>query len=208
VDGDAQCRDELSVAADPIGAGTEMGPNVFLSLEALGLAQLDRMETLMASSPQGFEGMIKSFAGDFGIPTEGLDAIQATTAIINKMIPEQRQPGSGPMSDRDIELFKASLPRILNQPGGNQMIMNTLRGIAQYEQQQGRIAGAVLNREMSPVDGRKALMELQNPLSFLNDVNAPPQAIEMLKGNPTPEAQAQFDEVFPKVAAARAMGGR
>jgi flagellar protein FlgJ len=172
------------------------------------IAQIDRMERLLSSAPQGATGALTQIAGNFGINIEGLSEVQAATALINQLVPQQRQPGSGPMSDADLALFKQSLPRIINQPDGNRIIMNTMRGIAQYEQQQGQIAAHVMNREMSPADGRKALMELQNPLAFLNDVNAPPQAVEMLKGNPTPEAQAQFDEVFGKGAAARALGGQ
>ena len=144
----------------------------FAGIEAAGIqaatkiGQINRLEQLLAGSPQGFEGGIKQFAGEFGIPTDGLDDIQSAQALINKMVPEQRTPGSGPMSDADLALFKQSLPRIINQPGGNELIIQTLRGIAVYEQQTGEIASKVLNHEMTPGEGREAMKAVKNPLEL------------------------------------------
>ena len=144
----------------------------FAGIEAAGIqaatkiGQINRLEQLLTGSPQGFEGGIKQLAGEFGIPTDGLDSIQSAQALINKMVPEQRTPGSGPMSDADLALFKQSLPRIINQPGGNDLIMQTLKGIAVYEQQTGDIASKVLNRELTPAEGREAMKAVENPLEL------------------------------------------
>lgn len=128
------------------------------------LGQIDRLEGLMANAPQGAMGAMKQAAGEWGIPTDGLSDIQAASALLEKMVPEQRAPGSGPMSDADIKMFRASLPRILNQPGGNQLIFDTMRGIAQYEMQMGEIADQVADRAITPADGRRLIRELKNPL--------------------------------------------
>lgn len=128
------------------------------------LAQIDRLEQLMATAPQGGIGALKLAAGEYGIKTDGLSDIQAAQALINELVPQQRQPGSGPMSDADLALFKQSLPRIINQPGGNQTILQTMRGITQYQIKMGEIADLVANREMSPDDARKAIRRLDNPL--------------------------------------------
>jgi hypothetical protein len=136
------------------------------------LAQIDRMEALLSSAPQGATGALTQIAGNFGINIDGLSEVQAATALINQLVPQQRQPGSGPMSDADLALFKQSLPRIINQPDGNRIIMNTMRGIAEYEMQQGDIARLVIDGEMTPAQGREGLMALENPLAFLNDVDA------------------------------------
>ncbi|UXT59633.1 hypothetical protein FY134_18215 [Agrobacterium fabrum] len=69
------------------------------------------------------------------------------------------------MSDADIKMFRASLPRVLNQPGGNQLIFQTMRGIAQYEMQMGEIADQVADRTIKPAEGRKMIRELKNPLA-------------------------------------------
>lgn len=128
------------------------------------LVRLDRLEELLSNVPTGATANFKQIAGNYGIDTEGLDDIQAATALINQMVPEQRPAGSGPMSDADLELFKQSVPRIINQPGGNQRIIETMRGIATYTQQQGEIANRVANRDITPAEGRNMLSQLQNPL--------------------------------------------
>lgn len=131
--------------------------------------QVDRLESLLANTPQGAEAAVKQWLGDIGVNTDGLDNIQATRALIEKMVPEQRAPGSGTMSDGDILMFRNSLPRVINQPGGNALIVQTLRGINEYQMKQGEIADAVSDRSITPAEGRKRLRELQNPLSSYRD---------------------------------------
>lgn len=133
------------------------------------LRQVERLGQLLEAAPTGGVAMLKQAAGDFGINTEGLDDIQAAQALINELVPQQRPPGSGPMSDADLELFKRSLPRIINQPGGNQMILETMRGVAEYQIQLGDIADAVANREMTPKEAREAMRSLSNPLEGILD---------------------------------------
>jgi hypothetical protein len=128
------------------------------------LAQVDRLAAMLENTPTGFGGAIQAMLGDFGVETEGLSEIQAARALINQLVPAQRPAGSGPMSDADLELFKQSLPRIINQPGGNALIIETMRGIAAYQLQQAEIAELVAAREISPAEARKRLRDLVNPI--------------------------------------------
>jgi hypothetical protein len=129
------------------------------------LGRIDQLESLLASAPQGMEGAIKLAAGEFGINTEGLSDIQATQAVINSLVPEQRAPGSGPMSDADLALFKQSLPRIINQPGGNAVIINTMRAIAQYDAEGAAIAQRFRAGEIDRAKAFELLQSRQNPLA-------------------------------------------
>ena len=128
------------------------------------LAQISRLQQLLSSAPQGGLAALKQAAGEYGINTEGLSDIQSAQALINELVPQQRQPGSGPMSDADLALFKQSLPRIINQPGGNDTIVNTVRGITEYQVRMGEIADSVADRTMTPQQGREAIRNLKNPL--------------------------------------------
>lgn len=134
------------------------------------LARLGTLEQLLANAPTGVEGAFKQLAGNFGINTEGLDNIQAATAIINSLVPEQRPAGSGPMSDADLELFKQSLPRIINQPGGNALIIDTLRRVNEYDAQ-----GAVIVQELraGKIDRATAFERLQAREHPLPDLTQP-----------------------------------
>ena len=145
------------------GALLENGQNA-----PVKMAQIDQLETLLSNqtTPQGMEAALKSWLGNYGvdIDTEGLSNLQAAQAIINQLVPAQRTPGSGPMSDADLAVFKQSLPRLINTREGNNMIINTLRGIQLYSIKQAEIANAVANREITMAEGRKQLMALENPL--------------------------------------------
>ncbi|MBX8825246.1 flagellar biosynthesis protein FlgJ [Ochrobactrum sp. SFR4] len=128
------------------------------------LAQIDRLRGLMAASPTGAAAALKLAAGEYGIKTDDLDDLQASQALINELVPQQRQPGSGPMSDADLALFKQSLPRIINTPDGNNLILDTMTGITQYQIQMGDIADRVANREITAAQGRELIKSLKNPL--------------------------------------------
>ncbi|MDF3016199.1 MAG: flgJ [Thermomicrobiales bacterium] len=157
--------DDFYTAADKKRGEDFVATEVAGTQAASKLTQLGRLEQLLSTpGTQGVEGAWKSLAGQFGINSEGLDDIQAAQALINSMVPDQRQPGSGTMSDADLALFKASIPQIINQPGGNALIIQTLRGIATYDQEIGRIATQVLDRELTPAQGRAAMAQVTNPL--------------------------------------------
>lgn len=139
------------------------------------MGDVNRLEAILGNVQTGGGAAMRQALGQFGIPSEGLSEIQAAEAIINKLVPQQRPPGSGTMSDRDVELFKSSLPRIINQPGGNQMIIDTMRGIAQYDAERGRIAGEVMMGRMTREQGLQAIMSLPNPLDRLNNAPSTPR---------------------------------
>lgn len=142
--------------------------------------RLGELEKLLQTAPQGMEGSFVQMAGSLGIPTQGVDEVQAAQALINQMVPGQRPPGSGTMSDADLALFKASLPQIVNQPGGNQMILRTMKAINEYTVAQAQIAQAVANREISPAEGRRLQSQVPNPLASFKAPGASPSANDPL----------------------------
>lgn len=134
--------------------------------------RLGELESVLATAPQGMQGNFVQMAGSMGLPVEGASEIQAAQALINQMVPGQRPAGSGTMSDADLALFKASLPAIINQPGGNQKILTTMKAINEYTIAQAEIAQAVANRQLTPAEGRELSMKVPNPLAR-NNTTAP-----------------------------------
>jgi hypothetical protein len=128
------------------------------------LGRIDQLEGLLANSPTGLKGVATQMAGELGINTDGLSEVQAAQALINSMVPEQRQPGSGPMSDADLALFKQSLPRIINQPGGNDLIIQTMRAIAQYDAEGASIVQQLRAGQIDRAQAFAALQGRENPL--------------------------------------------
>ena len=129
------------------------------------LAQINRLEALLGNIDSGMGAGIKQFAGNFGIETEGLDDIQAASALINSLVPAQRPPGSGPMSDADLDLFIKSLPRIINSPGGNQIIINTMRGLTEYDAEGGRIVQMLRNKKITQAQAFEMLNNRADPFA-------------------------------------------
>lgn len=137
--------------------------------------QIGELERLLANVETGGGAAVRAKLGEWGIATEGLDDTQALQAAIASMVPGQRPPGSGTMSDADLALFKSSIPQIVNQPGGNAAIVQTMKAISAYDQQIVSIANQVANREMTPAQGRDAMAAVANPLEgFI----APPKAAQ------------------------------
>lgn len=153
--------------SDAISAGTNARSNQL---------RVSELERLLQTAPQGLQGGMVQAAGALGLPVEGLDDVQAAQALINQMVPLQRPPGSGTMSDADLALFKASLPQIINQPGGNQNILGAIKAINEYTIAQADIAQRVANREISPEEGRKLQAAVPNPLAGLRGGGATPTA--------------------------------
>lgn len=161
-----------------VGAGGKLDEE-FAKLDAQALAQvsqagiqavrnmgrIDQLETLLANAPQGAEGGLKMAAGRIGINTEGLSEAQAAQAIINSLVPEQRAPGSGPMSDADLALFKESLPQIINQPGGNALIIGTMRAIAAYDAQGAEITQRFRAGEIDSAEAFRLLQSRPDPFA-------------------------------------------
>jgi hypothetical protein len=188
--------DDFYTAADKKRGEDFVATEVSGTKAASNLAQLSRLEQLLEAAPQGMEGGWKGFVGQFGIDSEGLDDIQAAQALINSMVPDQRPPGSGTMSDADLALFKASIPAVINQPGGNATIIQTLRGIALYDQKMGEIATQVLDRTLTPAQGRAEMAKVTNPLEAFKtnsqrSADQPPEGVPPdVWGVMTPEERA------------------
>jgi hypothetical protein len=129
------------------------------------LAQIGRLEALLSNIDSGMGASIKQFAGSFGVQTDGLNDIQAADALISALVPAQRPEGSGPMSDEDLKLFKRSLPSIINTPGGNQIIINTMRGLAEYDAEGARIVQRLRRKEIMQPEAFELLNSRADPFA-------------------------------------------
>jgi hypothetical protein len=139
---------------------------------------LGQLESHLSRAPQGGVGALVQFAGDVvGLPLEGLDDVQAAQALINEIVPTKRPPGSGPMSDADLDLFKKSTARIINQPGGNEYIIRTAKAINDYVIEQSRIAEDVVVGRLTLEEGLAQQAAVPNPLAnFSGGAATPPAA--------------------------------
>lgn len=160
--------DEFYGALDK-NLATQTGDLINAGINARSNAgRIGQLETLLKTAPQGAVGGMTQLAGQIGIPTAGLDEVQAAQALINQLVPQQRPPGAGTMSDADLDLYKKSLPQIINQPGGNALIIQTMKAINEYTIAQSDIAQKIANREISPAEGRAMQAQVPNPLEGIS----------------------------------------
>ncbi|GEP04028.1 glycoside hydrolase family 73 protein [Methylobacterium oxalidis] len=89
--------------------------------------------------------------------------MEAFSALVDKLTPQMRVPGSGATSDREGAAFKNSLPSLLKSQGGNAIIADTFRGLADYQAAAGEIAGKALRSEMSQAEADQAIRALPSP---------------------------------------------
>jgi len=119
----------------------------------------------LSKTPGGVVGGLQDMALSFGVALgPGADDAAAAKAIIARLVPSQRQPGSGQMSDRDVLLFRDSLPKLVNRPGGNKLIIDTMKAMAEFKIRQAEIASAAMTGQMTRAQATQALMSLPDPM--------------------------------------------
>jgi hypothetical protein len=90
------------------------------------------MQLLLAGETTGrFKNAMKkfkeSYAGLFGLRTKDLDGMQLLESFSNRLAPGMREAGSGPMSDKDLEVFKSAVLSLDNSPYSNYISLYTFK---------------------------------------------------------------------------------
>lgn len=128
--------------------------------------QIAQLGNLVQQMPQGAGASSAAWLDNVG-RTLGLssgqlaDQAQAMEAIANQIVPTLRMAGSGTMSDRDVELFKSTLPQLSNTPGANQKIMSILSRSVAAQRQISEIANRALAGEIAPADANAQIGNIQ-----------------------------------------------
>lgn len=129
------------------------------------LANVQELRYALKDNPGGLVSGLQSMASKYGIKLgKNAGKVEYAQATINKLIPTQRPAGSGSMSDKDVEMFRASLPQLMNTAEGNNLILNTMEALAQYRVEQAKIAAKGQNGELSREEVQKQLMSLPDPM--------------------------------------------
>lgn len=148
--------------ADLFKAYTEEGHNA-----RTDLANIEVLDTALKETPGGFTNLVIQGANNWGLGemvSNNASSVQVASAMIDKLVPQQRPPGSGAASDADMRLFKGSLPQLQGTPEGNALIVASMRGLANYKQQLGQIAARANSFEISQSDALKMMQALPDPL--------------------------------------------
>jgi hypothetical protein len=106
------------------------------------------------------------YAEMLGVKVDTLGDLQAYNAIVRKLAPQMRVPGSGATSDFEMRNFLEALPGLGKTPEGNATIAKVFGAIQEQKLAAADIASKVLNKEITRSAGEKMLRDLPDPLAL------------------------------------------
>ncbi|HWA17732.1 MAG TPA: hypothetical protein VG757_01935 [Devosia sp.] len=109
------------------------------------------------------------YAEALGVDIANLEDSQAYDAIVSRMAPAMRIPGSGGSSDFDARQFLKSLPSLGNTPEGNRIINETFQGIQERKIAAAGIAQQALANQITWQEADKQIAALGDPYTAFND---------------------------------------
>jgi hypothetical protein len=137
------------------------------------MADMQQLVDLGAQIGTGKLADWKSTLGPYaqaaGIDVGGMDEIQAYKAITSRLAPQMRAVGSGSSSDTDVALFMQSLPNLRNTQGGNEMIANTMKSVAQNKMNAAEIARKAQRGDITWQDADEQISKLPNPYDLFKE---------------------------------------
>jgi hypothetical protein len=128
------------------------------------LSNLRVLETMAADLPSGILGFFSEQGARLGIGSQ-TPQYEVARALLNQLIPGQRQGMPGAVSDRDVQMFRDSLPRLMSSPEGRQMTIDTLKAVAEDQVVRGRIARDALNGRVPRREAEGIMDELPSPFT-------------------------------------------
>lgn len=131
------------------------------------MAILSRITALQGNVEPGTKtALMEEIRAATGITLDpNTDNVQAFKAAANYLVPRMRVPGSGASSDRDVAIFQRSLPSLLGTPGGNELVTETLGGLAQHRKDRAEIAAQWQRGEITAAEADKKMRSLPDPFA-------------------------------------------
>lgn len=117
-------------------------------------------------NPNAYNSFVQKYGGwmkSVGINPSVMPNLEQFSALISKMAPNLRPPGSGATSDFDLQQYINSLPQFMQTAEGRKAIINHQRAVATYAMQQKSIAQQVMLGNLTREQGEARLNALPDP---------------------------------------------
>jgi hypothetical protein len=88
---------------------------------------------------------------------------QALQAYLERLANDQHKVGTGAVSDADLRSFQKQVPSLMGTREGNAIIMDTIQGVAEYNDQATALASKWKGGDISLKDMNRQLETLPNP---------------------------------------------
>ena len=130
------------------------------------------------------------------------NAADAAKAIISRLAPSMRVPGSGSTSDIEVQMMMDSLGSLINQQGANALIHAAFKSKLNLDIQRQSIVRRVQSKEITINEGRSELEKLDQ-VSILSDplrgyLSQSAAASMQAGGKPTGISQKKWDSMTDK----------
>jgi hypothetical protein len=123
--------------------------------------------------------------------------VQAYDAMINYLMPRMRVPGSGASSDRDLAAFRRALPALTGTREGNELVIGTLGGMAEYRERAAQIGQSYLIGRITAEQANDELQKIPDPFATFRQLQ------EQQQGQQQGQQQQQAAPPAPDPAAAQ-----
>jgi hypothetical protein len=138
------------------------------------VALLTRLDELGSQFDTGGPAAAQAWLSNtFGINIgDNVDKVQAYQAVVDNLAPQQRIPGTGTTSDKDLATFKGSIPSLLKTPEGNALISDTLKSMSQAKIMRAELAERAMAGDMEWREAYKEMRKIDPLGSFKEYQNA------------------------------------
>ena len=135
------------------------------------LSTLGQLRTTLDRVGQDFpNGTWHGLAAQYGINVGPRTTdLQVANALIDRLVPSARQGLPGAASDRDVQMFRNSLPSLLRTADGNRQILETLEALATSRVESARIAGSAFGNNADPARVWTELQSMRPPMEALEE---------------------------------------
>ena len=156
-------------------------------MDELALSELERLGDKIGT---GGAAAIRGYFSRIGVDLGDASDLNAFESLVDRLTPAQRQGLPGAASDRDVVMFKSSLPSLIRQPGGNRIIIGTLKAMNADRIKRSEIAESVFTGDRTVPEALRAMRDLPNPLRRFQDSDIGKQLLKGTSGNqPDPTQQ-------------------
>lgn len=138
------------------------------------LAVAQRLDTLMRGVQPGMRtALLEEIRKTTGLAIDpNADSVQAAGALIEYLVPRMRVSGSGASSDRDMAAFRGSLASLRGTPGGNEIAMQTIGGLARMRTERAAIAQEYQLGEITAKEAMARMRAMPDPFAAFKDWQA------------------------------------
>lgn len=159
-------------------------------------AEVQSLRAALERTPGGFMNAIGQLGSRVGLDLiEGQSEAEYAQGVIRSLAGTLRQPGTGPMTDKDFENFLRQVPSLMNTPQGNQLIMDRIEAIADYDEARGRIVGQLNDPNFpgSVADIQRQIYDLPNPLGGITNEMGGQATGSPMQGNGSPVSNENLE---------------